>query len=332
MARARNIKPGFFKNEDLAECTPWARLCFAGLWTLADREGRLEDRPKRIKGELFPFDSVEAEPLLAELVQWGFIVRYQVGGSRFIQITKFVEHQAPHGTEKDGLIPDANGCLTVHERGRNGYVTGIPRLEPYVLTVLPPMSDGIDNSSLTVKGGVSDGGHNTLIPDSLIPDSLIPEITPLPPKGGGRGGRLRDGADPEGFAAWYELYQRKDARADAVKAWRQLSPNDELQGRMLDALRRWPWSPDRTKIPLPATWLRGERWKDQAIVQTGASGGASAPKPGTDAYFVQHRDAQWWKDAGFANVFEAHNGMCWDWNAHLFLEGCKVPRSEEAHA
>jgi len=35
--RARNIKPGFFSNEDLAECSPWSRLCFAGLWLLADR-------------------------------------------------------------------------------------------------------------------------------------------------------------------------------------------------------------------------------------------------------------------------------------------------------
>ena len=74
MARARNIKPGFFKNEELAECSLAARLCFPGLWLLADREGRLEDRPKRIKGELFPFDTFEVGPLLDELpellVEW----------------------------------------------------------------------------------------------------------------------------------------------------------------------------------------------------------------------------------------------------------------------
>ena len=68
--RARNIKPGFFKNEDLAECSPWARLCFAGLWTLADRDGRLEDRPKRIKAELFAFDAVDVDPLLGELLSF----------------------------------------------------------------------------------------------------------------------------------------------------------------------------------------------------------------------------------------------------------------------
>ena len=74
MARARNIKPGFYKNEDLAECSPWARLIFPGLWMLADREGRMEDRPKRIKGELLPYDSIDVDPLLEELARWGFIL------------------------------------------------------------------------------------------------------------------------------------------------------------------------------------------------------------------------------------------------------------------
>lgn len=56
MARARNIKPGFFKNELLAEMPPEIRLLFMGLWCIADREGRFEERPKKIKMELFPCD------------------------------------------------------------------------------------------------------------------------------------------------------------------------------------------------------------------------------------------------------------------------------------
>ncbi|WP_461949107.1 hypothetical protein ACOKPE_14565 [Acinetobacter baumannii] len=50
MARSRNIKPSFFMNEDIIELPYEARLLFIGLWTLADREGRLENRPKKIKG------------------------------------------------------------------------------------------------------------------------------------------------------------------------------------------------------------------------------------------------------------------------------------------
>src|SRR5262245_4448792 len=61
MARARLLKPGFFTNEDLVELPPAARLLFAGLWTLADREGRLEDRPKRIKLAVLPYDDVDVD-------------------------------------------------------------------------------------------------------------------------------------------------------------------------------------------------------------------------------------------------------------------------------
>ena len=109
MARARNIKPGFFKNEVLAEMPMEARMLFIGLWTLADREGRLEDRPKRIKMELFPYDSFDVDPMLSRLQEDGFLTRYDVGGVRFIQIENFVKHQDPHYKEKASEIPPPEG-------------------------------------------------------------------------------------------------------------------------------------------------------------------------------------------------------------------------------
>lgn len=121
--RARNIKPNFYKNEDLANCSVWARYLCPGLWMLADRDGRLEDRPKRIKAELLAFDTVDAEPLLKELEQHGHILRYVVNGLPLIQILKFAKHQSPHHTEKKGVLPppssreihrDAPGVLLEH--------------------------------------------------------------------------------------------------------------------------------------------------------------------------------------------------------------------------
>jgi hypothetical protein len=175
--RSRNIKPAFFNNEDLAECQPFARLCFIGLWTLADREGRLQDRPKRIKGELFAYDTFEVEPLLVELEKWGFIRRYQVEGESFIHIVNFLKHQTPHGTEKDGKSPDENGRITVHKRGKNGYATGDYQHELHALTVKTAPPALACNGALTVEDLRLEGGENALIPDSgfLNPDSLIPE-------------------------------------------------------------------------------------------------------------------------------------------------------------
>lgn len=110
MARARNIKPSFFSNEILAECDPYARILFAGLWTIADREGRLEDRPRKIKAELLPYDDCDANILLAELEQRGFIVRYERDDEKYIQIKNFTKHQNPHHMEVASIIPAPDGC------------------------------------------------------------------------------------------------------------------------------------------------------------------------------------------------------------------------------
>jgi hypothetical protein len=103
--RARNIKPGFFKNEDLAECDLQARLLFIGLWCMADREGRLECRPKRIKAELFPYDNCNIEKLLKQLSDKKFILIYTVSNEKYIAILNFRKHQNCHIKEAVSTIP-----------------------------------------------------------------------------------------------------------------------------------------------------------------------------------------------------------------------------------
>lgn len=105
MARARLLKPGFFENEDLAKMPPHGRLLFQGLWTLADREGRLHDRPAWIKGQIFAYENVKVDGLLAQLDAGGFIQRYEVEGARYIQVVKFEKHQSPHVREPASTIP-----------------------------------------------------------------------------------------------------------------------------------------------------------------------------------------------------------------------------------
>lgn len=105
MARLRTIKPGFFTNDSLGECQPLARLLFAGLWCHADRAGRLEDRPKRLKVEVLPYDECDIEALLGELVAHGFIHRYEAMGRRYIAIPTWAKHQNPHIKEGASTIP-----------------------------------------------------------------------------------------------------------------------------------------------------------------------------------------------------------------------------------
>lgn len=105
MPRARIIKPGFFKNEDLTDLPFEGRLLFAGLWTLADRDGRMEDRPKRIKMELFPADNLNIEALLDSLNARGFIHRYIAGNQMLIHLPSFSKHQHPHKNEPSSTLP-----------------------------------------------------------------------------------------------------------------------------------------------------------------------------------------------------------------------------------
>ena len=154
MARARNIKPGFFRNADLVELSMTARLLFIGLWTIADRAGRLEDRPKQIKMELFPADDVDCGSCLQELASIGVIDRYESGGVRVIQVVNFSKHQNPHKDEKASTLPDRNGHIAEHAP--------------------TPKKHGAS----TVQAPCKDGGNPA---DSLllIPDSRILNPEPL---------------------------------------------------------------------------------------------------------------------------------------------------------
>ena len=101
--RARNLKPSFYKNEQLAKLPPLTRILFTGLWCMADREGRLEDRPERIKVEILPYDKCNVNAMLDALL--GFIWRYKVDGVAYIQVVNFKKHQRPHIRELESIIP-----------------------------------------------------------------------------------------------------------------------------------------------------------------------------------------------------------------------------------
>jgi len=156
MARARNIKPGFFKNYELADLGPHCQLLFAGLWCLADKEGRLEDKPRLIKVEVFPYYEVDVNRELTKLERCDFVRRYVAHGVPVIEILNFKRHQSPHHTEKASELP--------------GWEERDP-VSPCFET-----KQAI-NGDATVNPQIEDGGNppDSLIPDSLIPDSLIPD-------------------------------------------------------------------------------------------------------------------------------------------------------------
>lgn len=157
MARARNIKPAFFTNDELSELPPLARLLFIGLWTIADYKGCFEYKPKRLKVQLLPYDDCDIEQLLSALDKSRFISIYSVQGQAYGKVLNFNKHQNPHKNEKEkgSDIPDIE--LRDDSIGNN-----------------PNQNNGLENiENNRDKNGTTQDENETDPADSLnlIPDS-----------------------------------------------------------------------------------------------------------------------------------------------------------------
>ncbi len=233
MARSRNIKPGFFTNDELAECLPLARILFAGLWTIADKEGRLDDRPKKIKAMVLPFDDADCDVLLQQLHNHKFINRYQVNGDSYIQVTNWKKHQNPHCKEAASEIPEPveNDKSTGQEQCKEEKDED--KKDSESKQVIENTDAPVNHCSSTVQEQM----ENSLNPaDSfnLIPDSLIPDPDSLDNT------QAADATCGEGEADIHEISSRYAFEGKIVRlnhkdyqAWLNLYPlidlNYELQ-------------------------------------------------------------------------------------------------------
>lgn len=157
MARARNIKPSFFQNEELGDLSPITRLAFIGMWTIADYKGCIEFRPKRLKVQLMPYDNCDFEEIANDLDKAGLIAIYSVAGQRYIKIIKFEQHQNPHKNEREAGsdIPDYDPAASTGE-------------------AFSDIQNNLD------KNGTAPADSLFLKPSSLIPDSGLPKACAEP--------------------------------------------------------------------------------------------------------------------------------------------------------
>ena len=254
MPRSRTLKPSFFKNETLAACQPLSRILFSGLWCLADRSGRIEDRPARIKIETLPYDECDINKLIDELVTAGFLSRYKSGGVGVIQIANWEKHAKPYRDEPESTLP----AINVKSKSHKGTSDGLQRNIRGTSDAPPMGQEGTPQEHQTGQASLSDA------PTPLI---LIPSSSSLPSSSLAQDPSASSLLDPPlaGFDLFWSLYPRKVAKADAVKAWEKLGPDDELQRGIFEAVklqtksRQWA---NREYVPYPATWLNGKRWND----------------------------------------------------------------------
>ena len=239
MARARNIKPAFFDNDELAEIHPLGRLLFIGLWTLADHKGNLEWREKRIKKQLLAYDDCDISKLAINLDKSGFIRFYSDQDKIYLNIVNFNKHQNPHKNERD--------------KGSE-----IPELTE-------SMVQTIDFNALTInldKSGLKRNSSHSNRADSLnlIPDSLIPITESLNQEETHNGDK-----SPCRFAEFWDLYGKKVDSKKCEAKFKKLKADDI--NIIFEKLPEYIKSiSDKKYMKNPLTWLNGKCWNDEIQV------------------------------------------------------------------
>lgn len=112
-----------------------------------------------------------------------------------------------------------------------------------------------------IEIGVALASSGSQADDSVTPQTRLDKTrldkTRLPPTGG-----------LNGFSDFWKVYPRKVKKEAALKAWKKISPSDELreviEASVLAHRQTHEWLKDYgTYVPYPATWLNDKRWEDE---------------------------------------------------------------------
>ena len=298
--RVRHIKPDFFVDEDIGRLPIEARLAFIALWTVADRAGRIVDRPQRLRVQLFPYDlQMDFDAILTHLATAGFIDRYEVDTMRIIQIRTWDRHQHPHPREQYSTLPEKSTCLgndkamTRHVQGNDIYV---PRQVQGNDKAMPCRAlSRSESDSGSVSGSGSDL-RSDLISSDLRSDlrsgsdlSSASGSSPLntlfgltPP---GEESTIADDAKPGAgppkyppvFIAIWLATGKRGSKYPAFKAWSKAKPTLDEVTR---GWKRWQVTDQWRKgfIPHLSTWLNARGWEDEPDVGVGGAA-IQAPSP-----------------------------------------------------
>ena len=241
MARIRTIKPEFWTDDRITECSLSARLLFIATWNFCDDYGNLQFSPKQLKRWIFPDDQLDILPLLKELITHGLLTEYSVNDEIYLHIRGFTKHQIINRPSKP-QHPEFNSSLITHSiLSESSYTT----------------HNGMERKGKEGKGVSSPDGDGEI---------LKPPVSKKQTKS--------DSTDTR--SGWFELfwknYPRKVGKGAAERAWEKVSPN--IYPAILKAIelqkRSEQWLRDGGQyIPHPSTWLNEKRWLDEGVVIEG---------------------------------------------------------------
>lgn len=286
MARIRSIKPDFWTDEKVVELSPWERLLFIGVWNFTDDQGYIDNKPRRLKMQVFPGDDMsvaDVEVMIANLVAGGFLEEYDSPIGPVLYVRNWARHQRVDRPslprfDVDSLTP--RGALAERSERPSEPRNEVPGPQPAVTTSTGAFRRGetrTDQAALDTEGADSTSPRRALDEDSRpsvdaegkgvegkgrevnTPDSPKPASKP-------RQSRTVSTEDPD-FDRFWAVYPRLEAKKDALKAWP--AAVKAVKGdvdKIIAAAERYRdrrrgQDPQHTKYP--AGWLNGERWNDE---------------------------------------------------------------------
>lgn len=247
MARIRTIKPEFFKHYELykaeVESKMPLRVAYAGLWTVADREGRFKWKPEEMKTDILPHDKVNFSLVMDELSKRGFIVKYSAGNKVYGYIPSWQDHQTINIRESKSNIPPPtedvkqDTCTHVHTHVRNEAVNE---------SNVQAHGEGKGREGEQERKGKEEEGK-----------------TPLPPEGDEalRFDQIRKGylGNANGFEVEYEKFSKKNIVTAELLEKMEAALDKEKKHKL------WLKSTGKHCPPWAhfSTWINQKRWEQK---------------------------------------------------------------------
>jgi hypothetical protein len=280
MARIRTVKPEFWSDEKLAECSVGARLLFIGTWNFADDEGRMEYSPKRLKMQIFPGDSIGVAALVTELAQAGLVTLYRVADRDYMEIPNFKKHQRVDHP-RPSTIP-----APTQEHSVN-LLRSFPESSAKAPRPLPDASANAPRALAPEGNGMEGNGTEEAKAKAFAPESGA-RLTLCEAAGETWAEIQRSSPTEDQVERLYQLFPLKVGKIAAKKALRKATaqvmhgdadhppmPLAEALDYLADRLRlygRCVQGRDRKYIPHPATWFNeGRFWDDEQTWKVGDS-------------------------------------------------------------
>lgn len=275
----RIIKESICVSESIDSLSWFDEVFFYRLIVNCDDYGRLDARPAILKARLFPLKDIPADGILDalhDLEAAGMVLLYESGKKPFLQLVSWEAHQSIRAKRSKYPAPENQTALV------GGGLIPKPQ-KPEGSRSETPDGNCSDRKEIPKKAADCQGNKlestcRRIQADAGVcvrnPIQTNPKQNPYPNPNPADRACL--------FDEFWTAYPKKAGKKDARRVWEKLSPSRDLAVEIIQGLMRWrkseQWCKDEGRfVPYPATFLNGERWKDECTLEASFAKGRSNP-------------------------------------------------------